>query len=533
MQVLIVDDEVMAADGLKYLIDWKGLSIYRIHVANSAEEAKMIIKKENIDIVISDIEMPIENGLDLLRWMRDENCQAENIFLTCHEDFKYAREALTLGSSAYLLKPVEPDELIDAIKRSQDKLSQRKKTEIDSRYADSIKINKNILDHLWYCNLATGKLGATRQEIVKQCKENGVSIEPDDKVMFIYFAIKKIEEPFRLWETEISDFVFTNVAHECLELEESEKVFSYAGANRHSDNYGAIVLERCHTLADITKACKKFVEWMKKEYGTTISCYLDEFIWVDALYRQSEKLCQIDEKCQWEDAFVLICKDTLDPIPHEGNQRRLWEILWEEGKTDVLLEKIQTRLETCLSKGILTPQIMEQEVNEFESIAFMFMQKSGYDTNLLMQKDYKNLYNQAKASIDQAMKLFIYLIKKEQDVRKPEMEVDNKSIVEKLKQFIAKNIGEEITRTMLSEHVHLNRDYLNRLFKKETGKSLSEYIVEEKMKVAKELLVVTDMPVGDVGYWVGYSNFSYFSSYFKKITGYSAVAYRQEFRKDK
>ncbi len=533
MRLLIVDDEVLAADGLKYLIDWKQLNITRIYTANSALEAKRIIQKENIDIVISDIEMPVEDGLSLIKWMRNENCPIENIFLTCHEDFKYAREALVLGSSDYLLKPVEPEDLIKAVKSSQSKLNHRKKTEADRLYAESMKKNKEILDHIWYCNLVKGKLGNSKPEIIRQCREHNISLETDEKLMFIYFVIKKVEEPFRSWETQVYDFVFTNVANECLELKPSEKVFSYTGANRHSDTYGAIVSEHYHTVGDITKACKRFIHWMKKEYGTLISCYLDDFTWIDQLDKQSEKLCRIDEGNQWEEALVLICRDEQEPVPYKNHNLKLWEILWKEGKTELLLEKIRTMLETYLSQGILTPRIMEQERKDFNSIAFKMMQKNGFETNLLwQQEEFCDLFRQAHKSIDNAMKLFVYLTEKEREVRKEESREDHGSIVEQVKSYIAQNISEEITRTKLSEHVHLNRDYLNRLFKRETGKSLSEYIIEEKMKVAKELLIMTDMPVGDIGFWIGYSNFSYFSSYFKKITGYSAAAYRHKFRKE-
>ncbi len=534
MQLLIVDDEVLAADGLKFLIDWNQLNINRIYTAYSALEAKKIIQKEEIDIVISDIEMPVENGLNLLKWMRSENCQAENIFLTCHENFNYAREALILGSSDYLLKPVEPEELIKAVKNSQNKLNLKKKAEINRLYAEKMKKNEAILDHIWYCNLVKGRLADSKPDLIRQCREHNILMNAEDKLMFIYFVIKKVDEPFRLWETEIYDFVFTNVANECLDLKPSEKVFSYAGANRHSDTYGAIILEHFHSLGDITKACKRFVKWMKQEYGTSVSCYIDDFTWIDRLNEQSEKLCRIDGKNQWEEAIVLICRDELEPVPYRKHNQKLWEILWKEGKTDVLLDKIHSMLETYLAQGILTPQIMEAGIKDFNSLAFKMMQSNRFDTNVLWeQEEFYNLFREAYKSIENTMKLFRYLVKKEKEVRKTGPEEGNSSIVEQVKKYIAMNINEEITRSMLSEHVHLNRDYLNRLFKKETGKSLSEYIVEEKMNVAKELLVMTDMPVGDIGYWVGYNNFSYFSSYFKKITGYSAAAYRNKFREDK
>lgn len=534
MNLLIVDDEVLAVEGLKYVIDWKQVNINHIYTANSVLGAKQILKQESIDIVLSDIEMPIENGLDLLKWIRYENIQVENIFLTCHENFKYVKEALKLGSTDYLIKPVEPLELIKAITRAQNNIVNRKKAEINRKYAESMIHNEALLHNIFYCNLVKGKVGASRAEIIEQCKKHNILFQPEEKLMFLYFAIKRIEEPFRSWETEINDFVFINVVTECLELKEQEKVFSYVSANRYSNTYGALVLERYHTLGDITKSCHKIVKWMKKEYGTTISCYLDDYTVIDQLYKQSEKLCEMDEINPFEEALVLICRDKQEPIPYKSHNVKLYEILWKEGKTDLLLEKIRHMFDTYLMQGILTANIMETEIKDFNAIAFKMMQENGFDTNILWQQEaFYSLFRQAHKSIDHAMELFTYLVNKEKDVRKEEPQESNASIVEQVKKYILQNINVEISRSDLSEHVHLNKDYLNRLFKKETGKSLSEYIVDEKMKVAKELLVMTDMPVGDVGYWVGYSNFSYFSTYFKKITGYSAAAYRQKYKKDK
>lgn len=108
-------------------------------------------------------------------------------------------------------------------------------------------------------------------------------------------------------------------------------------------------------------------------------------------------------------------------------------------------------------------------------------------------------------------------------------EQENKrSVVERSKDYIRSNISEDLSRSQVAEHVYVNPEYLSRLFKKETGFSVNDYIIFEKLKVAKALLKDTHIPVSIVASKIGYSNFSYFSQVFKKHTGISPVEYRNE-----
>ncbi len=99
--------------------------------------------------------------------------------------------------------------------------------------------------------------------------------------------------------------------------------------------------------------------------------------------------------------------------------------------------------------------------------------------------------------------------------------------------YIRRNIDKDLSRAEIAEAIYLNPEYLSRLFKKETGASLNDYIVTEKMRAAQSLLSDTNIPVSLIATKVGYSNFSYFSQVFKKYTGMSPVEYRAAKRRSK
>lgn len=108
MNLLLVDDEPVSIQGILAGVDWTACGIDRVFTAYSAQMAKEIIQKETVDVALLDIEMPGENGVELLKWIRAQYPKEKLPcgFLTCHASFSYAQEAIRLGCTDYLLKPV-------------------------------------------------------------------------------------------------------------------------------------------------------------------------------------------------------------------------------------------------------------------------------------------------------------------------------------------------------------------------------------------------------------------------------------------
>ena len=127
MNLLIVNDERVIADTMAQSMEWEVYRIDRVFVAYNAEEAKDIISGENIDIILCDIEMPGEDGLALCRWIRDMELELECVFLTCHANFAYAREAIALKAEDYILMPAPYEEIGRTILRTIEKIEDKKR----------------------------------------------------------------------------------------------------------------------------------------------------------------------------------------------------------------------------------------------------------------------------------------------------------------------------------------------------------------------------------------------------------------------
>lgn len=116
MNILIVDDEYYIVKGIVENTDWTRLGIERQFAAYSARQAKQILEgPDNIDILLTDIEMPRESGLELVEWMHENGFHPVILALTGHQRFDYAQTAVNLHIFSYLLKPIESGALEEAL----------------------------------------------------------------------------------------------------------------------------------------------------------------------------------------------------------------------------------------------------------------------------------------------------------------------------------------------------------------------------------------------------------------------------------
>lgn len=122
IDVLIVDDEENSVEILKRQVQWKRFPVGNVYGANSAGEARSIMREHTVQLLLCDIEMPGESGLEFIEWIREEKnlaqCNMECIILTCYPEYGFMRKAMQLGCSDYLLKPVDYDELYKVIEKA-------------------------------------------------------------------------------------------------------------------------------------------------------------------------------------------------------------------------------------------------------------------------------------------------------------------------------------------------------------------------------------------------------------------------------
>lgn len=157
--ILIVDDEYITIESMKNFIDWKKCGVEELYTAMSANKARQIMESKEIEVLVTDIEMPGDSGIDLLRWVNEQQKIPVCIFLTSHADFAYAKEAIRQKAFLYLLKPSPLEEMEEAIQQAMAEAKKRKRNQmivqsLKEKFSDDDnvealkKAKKYISDHI-------------------------------------------------------------------------------------------------------------------------------------------------------------------------------------------------------------------------------------------------------------------------------------------------------------------------------------------------------------------------------------------------
>ena len=160
MKLLLVDDEVTMIQIMEKAIDWKKKGIQKVFVAYNADEARDILASSAIDIMICDIEMPGESGLELIQWMQDAYPEIICIILTGFPDFNYARSAISLGVYQYLLKPVSFEELEKVISSAIERVEENM----------AVSMKKTVK-----CQIPSGRSEAIWRSTITKLSHAGIS----------------------------------------------------------------------------------------------------------------------------------------------------------------------------------------------------------------------------------------------------------------------------------------------------------------------------------------------------------------------
>ena len=209
MRILLVDDEEDILEGMLAGIDFAALGFDGVYTASSAQEAREILEKEPVDILLTDIEMPGESGLELLDWLRQQNSDIVTMFCTSYANFDYAKKAVEMHSFDYYLKPISYDELRSHLEAA---IQEVRKKHSESAYRQMgeywLKGRQENQTGFW-----TGVLASVSPlaEVIRTGLDKGISYREEDRFTLCYVRVMDKEpQPLEQWKI----YGFRNVAEE-------------------------------------------------------------------------------------------------------------------------------------------------------------------------------------------------------------------------------------------------------------------------------------------------------------------------------
>lgn len=522
MNLLIVDDELYVVRAIRSKIDWKKIGIDEVFVAFNTQKAREIFLNETVDIIITDIEMPMENGLELMRWVRAQGFETKAICLTCHADFDYAAQALRLGFSEYYVKPVDFEKLEQLVAKVVQDIHREQELLLGQARGELWENNRNVIERHFWEEVLYGSLAGRAEAIMQEAARNQISCAFDRLYNVLIFRVRRILDRQEAWQQQRSlmEFVVINIAAELLAPEGSCAMTGW-----HSD-YLWVVTDAAD--ADTLYAqMQEFIDTCHQTVGIGLAGYLQ----VGGGY--AENLSQLYAQAILEDTKNVTCSEGIVimgvPEATEGGPKLQFDDVIDEWHDILANANFDMFYETCvralkvsgIDRGYLLKFI--GNVNQVAS-AFLFERK----ISMGVMTESESLYNafcKATDSVDNALAWVRQLI----DLLKTQISAvaSENQTINILKDYINDHLDEKLSREQLAAIVYLSPGYVTRLFRQETGTSLFDYIVTCRVERAKMLLRQRDVSVGDIAQLVGYDNFSYFSELFKKRTGLSPSDYRK------
>jgi two-component system, response regulator YesN len=528
--VLIVDDEIHAVEGVKDGVNWGSLHIDKLYTAHNIRQAKEVFASHTVDIMLCDIEMPQGSGLDLLAWVRESNPDTECIFLTCHADFSFAKQAIQLGSMDYILKPVPFVELEEVIRKATDKIEREKELQQGSMLGEHwVKNQPYLVERFWH-DILNGTIESNLQTIMDVADERSIEFNEKQQVLPILVSFQGLDE--------------SRSANEERLIEQALKTRGAAFFFERNGYSGQIIRQGQEKLIVILfveeeeevdrkrlkQLCESYVVDSHRSLECDLCCYLGNITQVNTFIGMVDELYEIDRN---NVSFLNKVFSIDEKIVIDSNvtlpDMSLWSVMLQEGNYTRVIDEVSSVLKDMYNEGIDAKKL-RNFYHDFQQMIYYTLKQKGIQAHHIFNDNQSvHKLNYACRSIKDLIEWVSHSVARVKEFSESSNKSD--SVLEKAIKYITANIDQNISREDIANEVFLNPDYLSRIFKRETGFSISEYLVNERMNISKELLEKTDMSVSSVATYVGYSNFSYFSKIFKKNLGVTPVEYRLKVQK--
>lgn len=525
MKLLIVDDEIVTTEVLKEQIDREYLDLDEIYTAYNVSMAKRILEEQEIEIVLCDVEMPQANGLELLEWVRRYQNEVEFLFLTSHEKFEYAFGAMKNGAANYLLKPIDIPQINQAIFAVVEKIKKKKLTSEIESYWNYGK--RRVVRDFWR-NTVLGEPSDRREEIRHEITKLGLKLDPDHEYTLVLFHLRKEVIFDKQNSKTLNWFILNNILAETLTADfRMENIINWED---NGEAYAIAVLDQ--ESEEIRERVDHAVAALKQYYKDPVYAgYISERKAIYKLGQMREEVLRYDRGHVYDSGEIFLFSELGKDSNWDSSrlerlldQKFILQCL-ERGERVKLLEYLQ-KIVGLMRKKDHSRASMQYFQMELMRIVGLYLSKNDMDLQFLFSDPaYIDIQKKALTSEFGMIRWIAYYINKVFDCT-PERK-KGPGITDVMVDYIRNHYEEPITRNTLADLVHLSPEYVGKIFKKDMGVNINDYINHLRIHKAKYMILSTNYKLIDIALMVGFENMPYFSSVFKKYEGISPAEYKK------
>lgn len=540
-RILIVDDEEIIRKGIINSIDWAKYDYEVVGEAVNGKDALEKALKERPDIILTDIYMPVMDGIEFSHEIKKHFPEIIIIFLTGYNEFTYAQQAIEIGVFRYITKPILQNELIQTLIDASDALEHKEmEKEHLKKLKKLLKESLPLFKERFLLNLVNSAL--TEKEIQNKLDYLSMDLKAQSYICVLlsiddFTSLSQINSEA---DMNLMKFCIQNIAEEILTTD------TYMVHTFEEKRSEIIILccvkhfEEDNSILELHQRIQQLQESVRKYLKVTISAGIGRFYskLPDVGKSYNEAKSALEYRMAFGKNSIIFIEDmeqnpgaVMPPIAISkvddlilytkgGNKTQTLAVLDEIFnyiKPEVALKKDSIYLLAIEIVNRLIRVILEFGDNLADVLGEKFSPFKVVGCDSL-----EDIYNEISAIIN---KIINFVQNKHNAV--------TRNSIEKAKEFIHQNyMNSELNLKSVAESVHISPGYFSQLFKQVTGKTCIEYLTKVRIDAAKKLLKETTLKAYEIADKVGFNDSQYFSTCFKKLIGVPPTEYRDIIRDD-
>ncbi|GGE26085.1 DNA-binding response regulator [Pullulanibacillus camelliae] len=513
MKMIIVDDEPIIIQGLRETIPWDTYGIEIVDVASNGREALEKVRQyAEVQIVLTDVKMPIMDGLELAEQLQNRPNAPKVIMLSGYDEFDYAKTAIRLGVKDYLLKPVDVDELLQTV----DKVKKTIVSEQSARQQFNQLQMKDVMAHVLFATpfehaSPSFDIGTLSVLPILSSMKQGAQLTRE-------LQDSAHQRHFDQWQTLISSLV--------------DQRGSSCASLYIEDN---LLLTCIYCLNDKTPNMLKIIEQLKVSLESHLRFHFivsNQIIPIKRLPEVKMKMVYALEKLYIEEGTYSVLteesriREESKELPHELEEAVIRPLQAAEAKE--LNEGIEVLFAYLKQQRFLLTEVCKCCHAIEKRIGKLYGQRSShYDVSTLelaftqeVNVHRHNSYESLKALFEEDMRLIFAWLH-------PDQKNHHHWLIDRAMSYIQDYYKYDVKATEVADYINISPNYFSVLFKQYTHMSFNEYLNHLRVEKAKSLLEETSDKVTAIAEQVGYQNYKYFVQVFKQLTMMTPTEYRR------
>ncbi|MCU6710452.1 response regulator [Paenibacillus sp. J5C_2022] len=526
-KVLLVDDEAHITRNLEKVIPWEMLGLEVAATAKNGVDALALMEKESIQLLLCDIRMPVMDGLELVREVREREFPCDIIMLSGYQDFAYTRTAIQYGVKDYILKPIPYDELTGVIARVM--AAQREKAKQQSKENKKLEKIMDLASEKLLYDLMMDYTEFSEGHWLFIHDESHLKMKQFSMILLDFDVSSEHTKDWREWsdkERKLWNFAVSNVLREKLQVEGLQH--AVIGMR---DGEWCVLIEPADgsefDYAKVKECADTLLSAVKEHIKLSLNAGIYRgFVEVSNLAKAYRKL-QLCMQLTPVHAPVTFYPDAV------GQSDQTDQLFW--GALGRIIDSVKRGDHESVERECddLSKQLQcmnDQHISKVEPLLHFFLlhlMRELKEMAVFTKEQEESLWRKLdrRFSIKDLMELIRGVTTAVSDKSMDKKKQSENTMLE-AKTYLDRNMFRDISLDETAMHVGLSTSYFSLLFKQTYGVTFIEYITRNRMEKAKELLANTQMSITSIAKEIGYAERRYFTKVFMKYTGDNPSDYR-------